>query len=156
LEIGMDEIRGGEPTTSSEELDALREELFQAQEEARHLQTALDSRIVIEQAKGVLRERFAWSVDEAFEVLRYAARGARTNLHALATEVVRNAQTPNAVIVAIARSARWRSAHMREHAELQRARAAELEAAVRAQQERLAWRQKELNEGRPPRPKGEH
>jgi hypothetical protein len=45
---------------------------------------------------------------------------------------------------------------MREHAELQRARAAELEAAVRAQQERLAWRQKELNEGRPPRPKGEH
>lgn len=46
------------------------------------LQTALNSRVLIEQAKGVLAERLGLSVDDAFEVLREYAR--KHNLKILA------------------------------------------------------------------------
>jgi hypothetical protein len=55
---------------------------------AAQLQEALDSRIVIEQAKGVLVERFDLSPDEAFAVLRRAARSNRMPLRDLAANVV--------------------------------------------------------------------
>lgn len=61
------------------------------------LEHALSSRIVIEQAKGVLAERLETSVDEAFELLRRSARNARTNLHELAARVVDEPQTPGDV-----------------------------------------------------------
>ncbi|MET9262126.1 GAF and ANTAR domain-containing protein [Amycolatopsis sp. NPDC004079] len=54
-----------------------------------HLQTALDSRIVIEQAKGVLAERLHASTDEAFVHLRSHARNQSRKLHDLASEIVR-------------------------------------------------------------------
>jgi hypothetical protein len=110
-----------------------------AQERIRQLEAALESRIVIEQAKGVLRERFGWSVDEAFQILRYAARSAQVGIHKLAADVVAEDETPPAVTIALARSARWRAAHQREHAEAQRARAEQLAYQVRAQQVRIAW-----------------
>jgi hypothetical protein len=93
---------------------------------------------VIEQAKGVLRERFGWSVQDAFELLRYAARSARVSIHSIAADVLALEETPPAVTIALARSARWRAAHQREHAEAQRARAEQLTLRVGAQQERLA------------------
>jgi hypothetical protein len=52
------------------------------------LQTALDSRVVIEQAKGVLAERESISPDEAFEKIRNQARGQRMKLHDLAARIV--------------------------------------------------------------------
>jgi len=52
------------------------------------LQTALESRIVIEQAKGILAERHAISPDEAFEQMRRNARSRRMKLHDLAAGVV--------------------------------------------------------------------
>jgi hypothetical protein len=58
-------------------------------ERTRQLEEALGSRIVIEQAKGVLAERFGIGVDEAFELLRGSARSGRRNLHDFAAEVVR-------------------------------------------------------------------
>ena len=61
------------------------------------LQTALDSRIVIEQAKGVLAARHGIDVDTAFDALRRAARSASTKLHALAAEVVATPTTPPAI-----------------------------------------------------------
>lgn len=48
---------------------------------------ALTSRIVIEQAKGVLAERLKISADEAFEVLRGAARSGNRLLSELARDV---------------------------------------------------------------------
>lgn len=58
-------------------------------ERARQLETALVSRIVIEQAKGVLAERHRIEVDEAFERLRSQSRSAGRRIHEVAGEIVR-------------------------------------------------------------------
>jgi hypothetical protein len=58
---------------------------------AGQLQLALNSRIVIEQAKGVLAERLQISPDDAFEVLRGAARSRNRLLSDLAREVTSGA-----------------------------------------------------------------
>ena len=73
----------GSATLAAQELviAALREQVSQ-------LQTALDSRVVIEQAKGVLAARLDCTVEEAFELLRHAARSHQVRIHALAAETV--------------------------------------------------------------------
>lgn len=53
------------------------------------LQHALDSRIIIEQAKGVLAERLRVTAGDAFSVLRGYARRHRTKLSLVAGAVVR-------------------------------------------------------------------
>jgi AmiR/NasT family two-component response regulator len=73
-----------------------------------HLERALRSRIVIEQAKGVLRERFRLSIEEAFELLRRAARSSRASIHELSAEVVASDETPPAIEDALAGSRRRR------------------------------------------------
>jgi GAF domain-containing protein len=52
------------------------------------LQTALDSRVAIEQAKGILAARLDVGMGEAFELLRGRARSSRRRLVDVATEVV--------------------------------------------------------------------
>ena len=61
------------------------------------LQTALESRVVIEQAKGVLAARLRLAVEEAFEVLRRGARIAGRQLHELAHEVVASEELPEPI-----------------------------------------------------------
>lgn len=56
---------------------------------ASQLQHALDSRIVIEQAKGILSERRSVPVNESFELLRSYARSNHLKLHDVAGAVVR-------------------------------------------------------------------
>jgi len=53
---------------------ALRERLDHYTTLSEQLQRALDSRIRIEQAKGVLSERYNLDVDEAFQLLRNYCR----------------------------------------------------------------------------------
>lgn len=72
---------------------------------AEQLQHALTSRIVVEQAKGVLAERLGLGMDVAFEVLRYAARGTQSKLHDLARDVISRDETPQAIVQAVARHA---------------------------------------------------
>jgi GAF domain-containing protein len=52
------------------------------------LQRALDSRVVVEQAKGVLTQQLGIGLDEAFDLLRHHARSTQTNLSAVATGVL--------------------------------------------------------------------
>ena len=61
---------------------------------AGQLQAALTSRIIIEQAKGVLAERLRISTDDAFEVLRVAARSRNRLLSDLAREVADGSADP--------------------------------------------------------------
>jgi hypothetical protein len=58
------------------------------------LQTALDSRVVIEQAKGILAEREAITPDEAFLKMRGQARNRRMKLHDLAAGIVSRVSNP--------------------------------------------------------------
>jgi len=55
---------------------------------AEQLQGALNSRVLIEQAKGVLAERSGLQVDQAFTVLRAHARRNGVSLGTVAAEVV--------------------------------------------------------------------
>jgi AmiR/NasT family two-component response regulator len=55
---------------------------------AEQLQTALNSRIVIEQAKGVIAERRQLDMDQSFTLLRSTARTSNRRLSDLARAVV--------------------------------------------------------------------
>jgi AmiR/NasT family two-component response regulator len=79
------------------EVVRLRELVETLTERNRQLEHALESRIVIEQAKGVLAERLGVPPDEAFELIRRAARRNRLRLRDLAHEVVSTRQTPDAI-----------------------------------------------------------
>jgi GAF domain-containing protein len=57
---------------------------------AEQLQLALNSRVVIEQAKGVLAERTQVNLDDAFKMLRTYARTHNRRLHEVATLVISN------------------------------------------------------------------
>jgi GAF domain-containing protein len=64
---------------------------------AEQLQHALNSRVVIEQAKGVLAERNSVSMDVAFASLRRHARDANLKLAAAALAIVRGDTDPDAL-----------------------------------------------------------
>jgi PAS domain S-box-containing protein len=66
-------------------------------EKVGQLETALLSRIVIEQAKGVIAGRHGLDLSEAFEVIRSAARSERIKLRDLSRFIVESATTPPAV-----------------------------------------------------------
>jgi AmiR/NasT family two-component response regulator len=72
--------------------------------ENQQLQTALESRIVIEQAKGVLAERLGVDPTEAFRLLRRAARNNRMPIHKLAAGVVVSRDTPAEMSLPIAQA----------------------------------------------------
>jgi GAF domain-containing protein len=62
--------------------------LHRAEDLTRQLQHALDSRVIIEQAKGVLAERLGLNMKAAFTALRGYARSHNTKVSALASAVV--------------------------------------------------------------------
>ncbi|GAA1904011.1 GAF and ANTAR domain-containing protein [Streptantibioticus ferralitis] len=64
---------------------------------ADQLQSALDSRVVVEQAKGVLAERWGVGVDTAFLALRRYARTHRLRLSELARRIVDNSLDSDAL-----------------------------------------------------------
>ncbi len=74
-----------------------------AYERRAQLEHALTSRIRIEQAKGILAERHGVELDEAFEVLRRAARTNRMKLHELVLRVRPGEPTPSEIETALAR-----------------------------------------------------
>jgi GAF domain-containing protein len=59
-----------------------------AQQRDDQLQHALDSRVVIEQAKGVLAERAHIDMDTAFKRIRNHARNSNTQLTTVATQII--------------------------------------------------------------------
>ena len=83
------------------------------------------------------RARIRVNANEAFDMLRYAARSHRMKLRELAIRVVEERQTRAPVVVAIARASRIRAASMRELSEAQRERKDQLETKLREQQERF-------------------
>ena len=67
--------------------------IYQAELLSTQLQSALTSRVIIEQAKGVLSERRKVTVDEAFVLLRDRARNSNRRLSDLAREIAEGFST---------------------------------------------------------------
>jgi AmiR/NasT family two-component response regulator len=67
-------------------------------EERGQLLGALRSRVLIEQAKGMLAERFRVTPQDAFGLLRGAARSRRMRIHDLARDVLEQTETPPAIL----------------------------------------------------------
>jgi transcriptional regulator with GAF, ATPase, and Fis domain len=65
-----------------------------AQQRDDQLQHALDSRVVIEQAKGVLAERAHVDMDTAFNWIRTRARSSNTQLTTIATRIITGELAP--------------------------------------------------------------
>jgi AmiR/NasT family two-component response regulator len=66
-------------------------------EKTQQLEGALDSRVVIEQAKGVLAARHEIDVQTAFDVLRRGARSHQLKLRDLAERVINEPTTPREI-----------------------------------------------------------
>jgi GAF domain-containing protein len=65
-----------------------------AVERAEHLATALDSRAVIDQAKGILIERFKFTADQAFQALARVSMARNEKVRDVAERFVRTGELP--------------------------------------------------------------
>ena len=65
-----------------------------ARDRADHLQAALESRAVIDQAKGVLIERYKMTPDQAFQLLARASMNANRKVRDIADNLVRTGELP--------------------------------------------------------------
>jgi AmiR/NasT family two-component response regulator len=81
-------------------------EVTELRQRVEQLQRALETRVVVEQAKGVLAERYRLPIDDAFSLMRSAARSKSLRLHELAAEVVHRRDSPTAIRIALAREVR--------------------------------------------------
>ena len=82
------DLRIAQALTSMATIGILTHRTLRRQEVlAQQLQTALNSRIVIEQAKGVIAERAGVNMGVAFDLLRSAARASRRPLSEVAADV---------------------------------------------------------------------
>jgi transcriptional regulator with GAF, ATPase, and Fis domain len=92
---GLDEtgLRVGQALADVATIGLLQERNFRHQEVlAEQLQGALNSRIVIEQAKGILAERLGLDMGQAFDLLRSQARVQKRRLAELAGSVADGAE----------------------------------------------------------------
>ena len=89
-----DDVRNGQALADVATIGILAQRtIHQSELLSAQLQNALNSRVIIEQAKGVLSERRKISVDEAFTLLRRHARTANQRLSDLAREVAEGSST---------------------------------------------------------------
>ena len=65
-----------------------------AYERRAHLEHALESRIAIEQAKGIIAERYGLDTEDAFALIRRAARTHRLKIRELVTRIRPGGPTP--------------------------------------------------------------
>jgi ElaB/YqjD/DUF883 family membrane-anchored ribosome-binding protein len=128
------------PDTAAGEIEELRDRVDHLTQERDQLVQALQSRIVIEQAKGMLAERYKLMIEDAFLLLRKSARSARVRIHDLAADVVRSPETPQAVLRGMARDSCLRAAAIRERNEALVERSAALHEKYAEQVDRFAWR----------------
>jgi len=72
------------PTQIEAEMERLVVYADAQERKVSQLQAALDARVVVERAIGILAERFGLLFPEAFELLRSAARNSRREVKAIA------------------------------------------------------------------------
>jgi hypothetical protein len=77
------QIEVGTPEEATAAVARLLSVTHAAYERRAQLEHALQSRVAIEQAKGIVAERYGLDVEEAFQLIRRAARTNRMKLHDL-------------------------------------------------------------------------
>ena len=88
-EFHTDDVRLGQAFADVAAIGILQErKVTNAERRAEQLQTALDSRIVIEQAKGVISVALDVTVDQAFDVIRQHARSTNQKVRDVAQAVI--------------------------------------------------------------------
>ena len=91
----------------TEYADAQERKVRELQTTVAQLESALESRVTIERAVGMLAERLSLPISDAFEVIRSAARTSRREVRSLAEELLEDpAETPPEVLAASTRRAR--------------------------------------------------
>jgi ANTAR domain len=87
--LGSGDLRVGQALADVATIGLLQERnVRRAEAVAEQLQAALNSRVVIEQAKGTLAERLGVDMDEAFRLLRNSARNSNQRLTAAARRLI--------------------------------------------------------------------
>jgi transcriptional regulator with GAF, ATPase, and Fis domain len=87
------DVRIGQALTDVATIGLLNERNMRRSETLNEqLQAALNSRVIIEQAKGKLAERLGLDVDDAFDVLRSCARRSNRGLSELARAIIEGAE----------------------------------------------------------------
>jgi AmiR/NasT family two-component response regulator len=98
IQLEFGEVRLAVPPTTPPEAVKTIEQLLamvdRLAERTAQLHIALDSRVAIEQAKGIIAERKGITPDAAFELLRSTARRRRVSLHRLAEAIVAGRSEP--------------------------------------------------------------
>jgi AmiR/NasT family two-component response regulator len=78
------------------------------------LEHALESRISIEQAKGIVAERYGLEVDEAFELIRRTARTHRVKINDLVRAIRPAQEIPSELAAVIAAELQLKSSSVKE------------------------------------------
>jgi GAF domain-containing protein len=92
-------LRVGQALADVATIGILQERAVRRQEVlAEQLQGALNSRVIIEQAKGMLAERGQIDLEQAFALLRSHARARQQRLSDLARDIVAGATIPDALL----------------------------------------------------------
>lgn len=80
-----------EAAVALERLFAVTEASYERRAQLQH---ALESRVVVEQAKGIVAERYGIGVDEAFDAIRRVSRSKRVKLREFAAGIRPGEPTP--------------------------------------------------------------
>ena len=91
----IDSLRAGSVDEAAVAVGRLLSVTEAAYERRAQLEQALQSRVAIEQAKGVIAERYRLDVEESFEIIRRAARSNRIKLHDLVRKIKPGEPTPD-------------------------------------------------------------
>ena len=87
--VDSDDVRAAQAFADMATIGILQQRAVQeARDVAGHLQQALNSRVVIEQAKGIVAERLGYEMDQAYQVLRRYGRDRNLQLRGVAASVV--------------------------------------------------------------------
>lgn len=88
----------GESTAAIGRLLAVTQATY---ERRAQLEQALQSRVTIEQAKGIVAERYGLEVEEAFQLIRRAARTHRMKLHDLVRAIRPGIDSPPELVAVL-------------------------------------------------------
>jgi hypothetical protein len=91
----IETLRGGTAEEAATAVGRLLAVTEAAYERRAQLEQALQSRVAIEQAKGILAERYSLDPDAAFDIIRRAARSNRMKLQELVRRIKPGEPTPD-------------------------------------------------------------